>query len=157
MVLRDTANRICGLLPGRVRGEDVDLRTLYEVRGPNGNRLPGRILETHRLWELPWSGGVPFVSDSPRPLRERTRVVGFLAIADYTVGAGSEEHLQLLREAPTLVLVDDPGQARAGLEAYSEEMSRLGEPDHLGGWTVQARTFIRRVTVVDPYAIRPLR
>ncbi|MFB7836246.1 hypothetical protein [Streptomyces sp. NPDC056056] len=136
--------------------QDIDLRTLYSLRVPNDDYAPGRILETHRLWERRWDDATPYVSRETRPRRAKDRVVGFLAVTDRTVAAGHPDHLEALLCVPPLVLVDDPDQARQGLISFQEEMSRLGPAERHGGLVIQPRTFMRSITVIDPHRIRPL-
>ncbi|MGW2109409.1 hypothetical protein [Streptomyces sp. NPDC001948] len=150
--LRDVTVRMSGRIPE----QDIDLRTLYSLRMPNGNYNPGRILETHRLWERRWNDTTPYVSTETKPSRTKHRVVGLLAVADHTEGAGSPDHLEALLQVPLLVLVDDPDQARQGLISFQEEMSRLGPEERVGGLVFQSRTFMRNITVADPHRIRPL-
>ncbi|TSB32011.1 hypothetical protein [Streptomyces benahoarensis] len=143
-------------MPGRIPAQGIDLRALYSLRMPNGDYAPGRILETHRLWERRWNDGIPYVSTETEPSRTEYRVVGFLAVADRTVGAGRPGHLEALLEVPRLVLVDDPGEARQALITFHDEMSRIGPERRLGDLTIQPRTFMRDITVVDPHRIRSL-
>ncbi|GAA0464318.1 hypothetical protein ACFQ2B_40780 [Streptomyces stramineus] len=142
--------------PSRIPLQNVDLHTLYNLRMPNGDYAPGRLLETHRLWERRWDDGIPYVSAETRPSRTEQRVVGLLAVADRTVGAGRADHLEALRQVPQLVLVDDPNAARQGLITFQEEMSHLGPERQLGHLVLQPRTFMRTITVIDPHRIRPL-
>ncbi|MEU9056538.1 hypothetical protein AB0D37_40155 [Streptomyces sp. NPDC048384] len=148
--------QLTGRLARGIAASSIDPRALYSVLVPRGDYVPGRILETHRLWERRWNDPLPYVSQATRPIKSDARTVGFLTIADYSVGAGAPEHLQLLREAPSIVLSDDPAEARRALAAYVEETSRQGESKNLGGWVFQARSFVRLVTVADPYRVRPL-
>ncbi|WP_424863842.1 hypothetical protein [Streptomyces sp. MMS24-I29] len=141
---------------GRIRAQDIDLRTLYNLRMPNGDYVPGRIIEAHRLRERRWNDGIPYVSTETEPSRSEQRVVGLLAVADRTVGAGSRDHLEALRQIPLLVLADDPDQAHDALFSFQEELSRLGPETRLGNRVIQPRTFMRDLTVVDPRRIRPL-
>ncbi|MEJ8654769.1 hypothetical protein WKI65_43725 [Streptomyces sp. MS1.AVA.3] len=145
---------------GRMRGgspvEQIDTKSLYTVRVPNGDYVPGRILETHRLWERRWNDAVPRVSTEPKPSRTKGRVVGLLAVADRTVGRGRPDHLEALRQVPQLLLSSDPQEAERAVAGFFDELSRHGEPGRLGEWSVQALAVIRNVTVIDPRSIRPL-
>ncbi|MFF3787158.1 hypothetical protein [Streptomyces sp. NPDC001933] len=135
---------------GRILDQDIDVHSLYSLRMPNGNYAPGRILETHRLWERRWNDGIPYVSTQTEPSRSESRVVGLLAIADRTIGAGCPDHLEPLLQIPLLVLADDPDQARQDLISFQEEMSRLGN------LVAQPQSSMRNITVADPHRIRRL-
>ncbi|MFF8617101.1 hypothetical protein [Streptomyces sp. NPDC015350] len=73
---------------GSIPAQDIDPRTLYSLRVPNDDYAPGRILETHRLWERRWDDATPYLSRETCPCRAQDRVVGFLAVTDRTVAAG---------------------------------------------------------------------
>ncbi|MFF4337482.1 hypothetical protein [[Kitasatospora] papulosa] len=143
-------------LPSCGSDGQLDLGATYLLRMPNDGFAPGRVLETHRLWELRIGDPVPHVSTEQVPSRSESRVVGYLAIADRTVGAGSPENLEILSLTPRLVLSDDPDHARRAVVALDDEFSRAGDPVRVGNHNMQARTFVRRPTVIDPNSIRRL-
>ncbi|KAB7835548.1 hypothetical protein [Streptomyces mobaraensis] len=140
----------------RISADDIDVHALYSLRMPNGDYAPGRILETHRLWERRLTDGIPYVSTETRPSRAEDRVVGFLAVADRTIDAGRPDHLEALRQVPQLVLADDPDEARRAVAPFAEEMSHHGEAKPLGSATFQPMTFMRQITVAAPCRIRKL-
>lgn len=131
------------------------MNAVYFVRLPDGGLAPGRVLETHRLWERRRHDALPHVSADLTPSRTETRVVGLLAIADRSMRGGLPEHLEALRQARRLVLADDPDEARHGLMTYEEELMGLREPD-LDDRTLRSRMRARQITVIDPDRLRPM-
>jgi len=117
-----------------VQPEDTNPCTLYLLRAPNGELVPGRVLETHRLWELRFAGPLPRVSIERAVSNTADRVIGYLALADRISCPrdGQRDHLEcpicpglrkrreLLLQAPCAYLSEDPGEASSQLLAYHQ-------------------------------------
>lgn len=144
--------RLAGRLRGGIPLDSIDMHTLYTVRAPNGALCPGRVLETHRLWEFSLDGLSP--APLATPMRSRWRVLGLLAITNRTISPAPSDVARLVTFGRP-VLSDDPGDARRALAMWQEELSRTGmDSVRLDDeFILQPRTFAYELSVVDPYRV----
>jgi hypothetical protein len=127
---------------------------LYLVRTPNGSLLPGRIVETRRLWEMRLADPAPHLSAERIPSRSEARVVGYLALALHLSDPTAAD-LAALLEQPQWVLPDEADDADRAVQAWDEVLSTAGNPPPKpGGSTFQAHSLRVLLTVADPRRIR---
>ncbi|MGW6790736.1 hypothetical protein [Streptomyces chartreusis] len=150
-----TLHRLAGRLRGGIPLESLDMHTLYTVRVPNGALCPGRILELDRLWEVTLRT-LPSPSRATRPIRDRGRIVGLLAVANRTVAPAPADVARLL-DLGRPVVPDDPEAALRAMNVWQKELSTTGmeavqlTPHH----SLQGQTFAYQLTVADPYRVLP--
>lgn len=140
---------------GRVARDDIDPYTIYLVRTPNDSLRPGRIVETHRLWEMRFADAVPHPSADKVPSRAAHKTVGYLALAVYLDNPGAED-IAALRDAPQWVLPAETAAADRAMQAWQDALSGASQP---GSRT--SRHLFRPLssqvvpTLGDPRRIRP--